>query len=139
MADINAPEFNRLLAASPDGATITEELSFTGAVPIADVVLLAILPQGTRVPDGHITLSRANTGATASLGWRYVDGSDSEPAEFIAANTSIAAAGVVRFNTFGPRTVLAKDAYLILTVAGAALAADTVIRARPQLANVGTE
>lgn len=138
MADINAPDFNRLLAASPQGVVTAEELSYTGAAAAADVILLGLLPAGTRVPDGHISTSIANAGATVSLGWRYVDNSASAPAEFIAAGTSIATAGLVRFNTIGGRTTLAKDAYLTLTLAGASIGSTNVLRARPFIQNVGT-
>lgn len=139
MANLNAATALQFLRAAPEGANVTEELLFTGTtVAIADVVRFGVLPLGTRVPDLQVTTDAANAGATISVGWAYVDGSASAPAEYVAAGTSVAAAGVVRANTTGARTTLAKDAYLTLTVAGASISSATNIRVRPTIQNMGT-
>jgi hypothetical protein len=99
------------------------------AVAIGDVVYLMKIPKGTRIGLGsRLIVSDAFTALTTlSLGFKYVDGVDvtavpQNAAFFLAAGTvTSAVAHLVATPALRP-VVLPKDAYLILTVAGAAYA-----------------
>jgi hypothetical protein len=104
--------------------------SDAGAAPLAtsDVVRLGLLPAGTRLLDYQGTISDAFTASsTFSLGFAYVDGVDNtaapQDAAYFASGTSLAATGVFRKATVTLPVTLPKDAWLILTNAGANQAA----------------
>lgn len=137
MATLNGPRAAQYAPSSPEGTMRPDESTYVGGAAIADKIRLITLPAGTRVDDFQLSLDAANASLTLSAGWEYVDGSASAPAEFIAAGTAAATAGLTRANTTGPRTRLAKDAYLIVTVAGAAISAGTNVLARTFLTNGG--
>lgn len=95
------------------------------AVGNGDVVRLGILPAGLQLEDSHHTISDAfATSTTATLGFAYVDGVDDsavpQDADYFAAALSTASTGISRKSNVTPPVVLPKDAYLILTVGGAA-------------------
>lgn len=102
------------------------------ALGVADIVRLGILPAGTKLLDYIGTISDAFTASsTFSLGFAYVDGVDSaavpQNAAYFASGVSLASTGVFRKATITPPVTLPKDAYLILTNAGAAQAAAGVL------------
>lgn len=137
MATLYGPKGQQYAKQHPEGASVGEEFPFVGGAASGDKIRLAILPAGLRVDSAVLSLDAANAGLTGSLGWEYVDGSASAPAEFIAAGTAIATAALTRDNVVGPHTRLAKDAYLILTTGGAALAAGTNVLVRTSSTNQG--
>ena len=94
------------------------------ALIVADVVRLGVLPAGFRMDDSQLIISDAFTASvTCSLGFAYVDGVDSaavpQSATYFGTALSLATAARLRnANTVAPIT-LPKDAYLIMTIAGA--------------------
>jgi len=99
------------------------------AIGNGDVVRLGKLPAGTKLLDCVVTISDAFTGSsTYKLGFAYCDGVDSTAVPqdddyFVAAATALSATAVQRKATVTAPVTLPKDAYLILTNAGAAQAA----------------
>ena len=100
----------------------------TSAIGVGDVVRLGKLPAGTKLLDCVVTISNAFTGSsTYKLGFAYCDGVDvtavpQDDDYFVAAATALSAAAVQRKATTTAPVTLPKDAYLILTNAGAAQA-----------------
>lgn len=95
------------------------------AVQSGDVVRLGILPKGMELQDALIIRSDAFAASTtASIGFLYADGVDvtSSPqdAAYFAATLATDATGVTRKTGVKAPQVLAKDAYLTLTIGGAA-------------------
>ncbi|MHC1623019.1 MAG: hypothetical protein ACXQTR_00315 [Candidatus Methanospirareceae archaeon] len=100
------------------------------AVAVADVVQLVRIPKGTLIGLGSVlVVSDAFTAATTlSLGFEYADGVDvaafpENTAYFLAAGTVTSAIARLTATPALRPGVLSKDAYLILTVAGADYAA----------------
>lgn len=96
------------------------------AVNIADITRIGILPAGMRLDDALAIISDAfASSVTAKVGFAYVDGVDSTSVPqdddyFIVAGTSLASAARTRANNTAVRPViLPKDAYVIITHAGA--------------------
>lgn len=112
------------LETNSSGAVTNSDSS--SAVAIADVVKIGILPAGMTLHDMLLTISTAWTASvTAKIGFAYVDGTDStavpqNDAFFVAAGQSLATAAVVRKTTTTAPVTLPKDAWLIMTTAGAA-------------------
>lgn len=102
------------------------------AVQVADVVRIGILPAGMTLMDSNIVVSDAFTAATtASIGFLYKDGVDStavpqDAAYFVSALDTATAACTRKTGVKAP-VVLPKDAYLTLTIGGAAHAAVGVL------------
>jgi len=99
----------------------------TSAVGIGDVVRMGILPAGARLHDALAIVSDAFTAATtAKIGFAYVDGVDSTSVPqdddyFFVAGLATNALGRTRSTNTGVAPItLPKDAYVILTNAGAA-------------------
>jgi len=97
------------------------------AVAINDVLRLGIIPKGTKIGIDYVNkVSTAfKTGTTGKVGFLYVDGVDSsavpEDDDYFCAATTLAAAAVLRQTNVAVRPVtLPKDAYLTVTIAGAA-------------------
>ena len=95
------------------------------AVQSADVVRLGVLPQGMTLFDCLTIISTAFSGSTtASIGFAYVDGVDSttvpQNAAYFAATLATSSTGVSRKTAVTAPVTLPKDAYLILTIGGAA-------------------
>lgn len=97
------------------------------AVGSGDVVRFGILPAGVRLHDALVIISDAFAASTTyKLGFQYVDGVDSTAVPqdddyFIVAGTaSYSAARTAANNTAVRPVTLPKEAYLILTRAGAA-------------------
>ena len=92
------------------------------------MVRLGVLPAGFKLLDSQVIVSDAFTAAvTTSIGFAYVDGVDSaavpQSANYFGAGLSLAATARLRNATTNAPVTLPKDAYLILTTAGAANAA----------------
>ncbi len=97
-------------------------------IALGDVVRLGVLPAGFKLLDSQVIVSDAFTAAvTTSIGFAYVDGVDSaavpQSANYFGAGLSLAATARLRNATTNAPVTLPKDAYLILTTAGAANAA----------------
>lgn len=96
------------------------------AIAIADVVRLGILPAGVEYHSVTTIISDAFTASTTfKLGFAYVDGVDvtAVPQDddfFIIAGASLATAARLAATGIAAPVTLPKDAYLILTNAGAA-------------------
>lgn len=101
----------------------------TSAIADGDVVRLGKLPAGTKLLDHVATISDAfTTSSTYKMGFAYVDGVDvtavpQDDDYFTAASTALSSVAVQRKATTTAPVTLPKDAYLILTNAGAAQAA----------------
>lgn len=119
----SALHFN--LTTNAAGAFIDSDVA-TG-IAIADVVRLGVLPAGFRLTDSQVIVSDAfSASMTGSLGFAYVDGVDSaavpQSVNYFGAGISLATAARVRNTSANAPVTLPKDAYLILTTAGAASA-----------------
>lgn len=96
------------------------------AVAIGDVVRLGIMPAGVELHDALAIVSDAFTAlTTAKIGFAYVDGVDDasvpQDDDYFFAALATSSAGRTSANNTAVRPVrLPKDAYLILTRAGAA-------------------
>lgn len=110
------------MATNATGAVIDSDS--TAPVASGDVIDLGELPEGMRLDDAQMLVTTGMTATvTGSLGFKYVDGTDStevpqDAAYFINAG-DIATAGRLRANT-GKLITLPKAARLILTTGGAA-------------------
>lgn len=100
------------------------------AVGNGDVVRLGVLPAGLELHSALLSIGDAFTASsTCKIGFAYVDGVDSTSVPqdddyFIAAGAALSSvANIGSNNAAVSRVVLPKDAYLILTNAGAAQAA----------------
>jgi len=95
------------------------------AIAVSDIVRLGILPAGIELHDAIAIISDAFTASTTfKLGFQYVDGVDvtAVPQDddfFIIAGASLATAARLVATGIAAPVVLPKDAYLILTNAGA--------------------
>ena len=95
------------------------------AVQIGDVIALGRLPEGWCLTDAQVFITTGMTAlTTGKLGFAYADGVDDadvpqDDAYFIKAGADLATAGRLRANG-SKLVVLPKDAYLTLTIAGAA-------------------
>lgn len=95
------------------------------AVQSGDVVRIALLPAGLQLQDMQATISDAFTAATtASIGFLYADGVDvaaaPQDAAYFVSALATSATGVSRKTGVKAPLTLAKDAYLTLTIGGAA-------------------
>ncbi len=105
------------------GAAI-DSSQLTG-LAIGDVVILGSLPAGMLITDTMVVVSTALTaGTTGSLGIAYMDGVDSallpQSASMFGAGLVLNATGRLRSTSVAELKKLPKDAYLTLTLAGAA-------------------
>ena len=96
------------------------------AIAIGDKVRIGVIPAGTSLLDSLVILSVAMTASvTGKIGFEYVDGVDSTAVPqdddyFMVAGQSLATAARLRNATTNAAVTLPKDAWLILTTAGAA-------------------
>ena len=97
------------------------------AAPLAvgDKVRLGVLPAGSTLVDSQAVVSTALTAAvTGNLGFEYVDGVDDakvpQDAAYFGAALDLATAARLRNATAKAPVTLPKDAFLVLTTAGAA-------------------
>ena len=113
------------LTTNAAGAFIDSDVA-TG-IALGDVVRLGVLPAGFRLQDSNVIVSDAFTALmTGSLGFQYVDGVDStlvpQSATYFGTGLVLNTVGRLRNVTTNAPVTLPKDAYLILTTAGAASA-----------------
>jgi hypothetical protein len=98
----------------------------TAAIGLGDKVRIGVIPAGTSLLDSLAILSVAMTAAvTGKIGFEYVDGVDvtavpQDDDYFLAAGQDLATAARLRNATTNAAITLPKDAWLILTTAGAA-------------------
>lgn len=124
--DGNAWKKNFTFATNASGVFVDSDQAT--AVIVGDVVRIGLLQAGLEMHDALMIVSNAFTAAsTAKVGFAYVDGVDSaevpQSDTYFAAALAINALGRTRAsNTASRPVVLPKDAYLILTIAGANLA-----------------
>jgi len=102
------------------------------AVQSADVVRIGILPAGLELHDIVAIISDAFTASTtASIGFAYVDGVDSttvpQSATYFASALATDSTGISRKTAVTAPVKLPKDAYLILTIGGAAHASAGIL------------
>lgn len=102
----------------------TDSDTATG-IALGDKVRLGVLPAGFKMTDSQVIVSDAFTAAlTVSIGFEYVDGVDStavpQSVNYLGAGVALSSAARVRNVTANAPVTLPKDAYLILTTAGAA-------------------
>jgi hypothetical protein len=116
------------------GAAVNSDTA-TG-IALGDKVRIGILPAGAILNDSSIVVSDAFTAlVTANVGFEYVDGVDvaavPQNASYFGAAVTLHTLGRYRNVTTNSPVKLPKDAYLILTTAGAANAsigiADVII------------
>lgn len=95
------------------------------ALAISDKVYLQVLPAGFRLEDLQAIVSTPMTAAvTGSIGFEYVDGVDSaevpQDLAYFGAGIVLSAAARLRTASAKAPVTLAKEAFLVLTLAGAA-------------------
>jgi hypothetical protein len=115
------------LEVNASGVLVSSDLAT--ALQIGDVVRVGVLPAGFKMIDALFIASDAFTAnVTADIGFAYVDGVDStvvpEDADYFGSAIALATAGRYPADNVAvkPET-LPKDAYVTLTMAGAACAA----------------
>lgn len=118
----NTASFVYSVATNADGAVL--ESDSTAAVASGDVIELGSLPSGFRLDDAQVIITTPMTASvTASLGFKYADGTDvtavpQDAAYFISGGALSSAA---RLRATGSKLVtLPKPAILTLTTGGAA-------------------
>lgn len=104
----------------------------TTAVQSADVVRLGVLPAGLTIHDALIVISNAfSPSTTAHVGFAYVDGVDDADVQqdqaYFASALATDATGVSRKTGIKAPVTLPKDAYIKLTIGGAAHASVGVL------------
>lgn len=119
----NAHGLKYTLETNAAGAAIGSDS--TAAIASGDKVRIGVIPAGTSLLDSLAILSVAMTASvTGKIGFEYVDGVDSTSVPqdddyFLAAGQSLATAARLRNATTNAAVTLPKDAWLILTTAGA--------------------
>jgi len=115
------------LEVNASGVLVSSDLAT--ALQIADVVRVGVLPAGFKIVDALFIVSDAFTAlVTADIGFAYVDGVDStavpQDADYLGSAIALNAQGRYPADNVAvkPET-LPKDAYVTLTMAGAACAA----------------
>lgn len=124
--------WNQQYTFSTNASGVFVDSDQTTAIAVADVVRIGILPAGLTMHDSLSAVSDAFTAlTTANVGFAYVDGVDSTavPQDAAYFNTALAlnALGITRKTGTKAPITLPKDAYLILTNAGAAHASVGVL------------
>lgn len=114
------------LTTNASGAVVNSDTA-TG-IGNGDKVRIGILPAGAILNDSSIVVSDAFTAlVTANVGFEYVDGVDDaavpQSATYFGSAVTLHTLGRYRNATTNAPVKLPKDAYLILTTAGAANAA----------------
>ena len=118
----NVTTYRAKLACSATGGALNADS--TAALAIADVVQLEKLPMGMTLEDAVVVVSTTFTAAvTCSLGFAYCDGVDSaavpQDAAYFGAGLSLATAARLRAIGAKELVKLPKEAFLIMTMAGA--------------------
>lgn len=127
----NATKLQFNLTTNAVGAAVNSDTA-TG-IGLGDVVRIGILPAGAKLFDALAIVSTNFTAAvTAKVGFLYVDGVDStavpqNDAYFFTAGAVLTTAAALRSNAPTAPLTLPKDAYLVITTAGAANAKAAVL------------
>lgn len=127
----NATALPFSLVTNATGAVVNSDTA-TG-IALGDKVRIGVLPAGMRLDDALMIVSDAFTAlVTAAVGFEYVDGVDStavpQDVDYFAAAVTLHTAGRFMASNAAVRPVtLPKDAYLIVTTAGAANAVVGVV------------
>jgi hypothetical protein len=113
-------------------AGVPADSDSTVALTTADVLRLGIIPAGTKLLDSiHVVSDAFTAAATCKLGFAYVDGVDvaavPQDADYFVAALDLNAVAVSRKTNATPPVTLPKDAYLVLDLDGANLAAAGVL------------
>lgn len=121
----NVTTIRATLQTSAAGAAL--DSNSTAALAIGDKVRLNVLPAGMRLEDAQIIVSDAFTASmTGKLGFEYVDGVDDaavpQDDDYFGTGISLASVARIRTSAANAPVTLPKEAYLILTTAGAAAA-----------------
>jgi len=112
------------LTTNATGAVVNSDTA-TG-IALGDKVRIGVIPAGMLLNDALLIVSDAFTAlVTAKVGFEYVDGLDSpavpQDDDYFATAVTLHTAGRFRASNVAVRPVtLPKDAYLIVTTAGAA-------------------
>ncbi|QOF76071.1 hypothetical protein [Variovorax sp. 38R] len=119
----NVTTLRATLETDATGAAVRANV--TTPLGIGDKVYLQMLPEGFRLEDAQTIVSTALTAAvTGSLGFEYADGVDDaavpQDAAYFGAGIVLNATGRVRTASSKAPVTLAKEAFLVLTIAGAA-------------------
>jgi hypothetical protein len=119
----NLAVFRYTLTTNAAGAVINGDSS--AAIGIGDVVNIDIIPAGFRIVDSQVIIKTAMTAAvTAKVGFIYADGVDvpaaPQDAAYLGAALVMSAAARLRNATVKSGLALRKDAWLTMTIAGAA-------------------
>lgn len=131
----NAAALSFNLTTNAVGAAVNSD-TVTG-IALGDKVRIGVLPAGFNMLDSQVIVSDAFSAlVTANLGFEYVDGVDSatvpQSATYFGTGLVLNAVGRLANATTNTPVTLPKDAYLILTTAGAANAvvamADIVVK-----------
>lgn len=123
----NMTELEYNLTTTATGAAVGADS--TSAIALGDKVRIGILPAGYRLRDALMIVSDAFTAAvTAKIGFEYMDGVDStevpQDDDYFGAAITLHTLGRFQCTNTAVRPVtLPKDAWLIVTTAGAANAA----------------
>lgn len=121
----NVTAYRALLQTLANGSVVNADAATSLAVN--DVVVLQVLPQGFELHDMQAIVSdHFGAGVTGDVGFVYADGVDSaevpQDAAYFGAGLVLSAAARLRANTAKPPVKLAKEAFLVLTIKGAAVA-----------------
>jgi hypothetical protein len=113
------------LTTTATGAVADSDTVTTPAVQVGDIIRIGIIPGGVTLFDLTAIISTGMTASTTGkLGFAYVDGVDSTAVPqdddyFIPAGQALDSAAIVRKTALTAPVKLPKDAWLILTTAGA--------------------
>lgn len=122
----NVTTLRAKLQTNAAGAVIGGNASLSTALAIGDVIVLGKLTEGMVLEDAQAIVSDAMAASvTGKLGFLYADGVDDatvpqDDAYFITAGANLAATGRLRANSAKKLVKLPKEAFLVLTLAGAA-------------------
>ena len=118
--------YSRSFQLQTNASGVLADSDGTAAIAIADIVRLGVIPGGTEMQSVLACIGDAFTALTTfKLGFAYVDGVDDtavpqNDAHFFAAGAVSSAIAVLASTALTSPVTINKDAYLILTNAGAA-------------------
>lgn len=117
MATINAPSLQDTQYSGNCPLAVAHGYIALAAAAIADKVRLVKLYAGTKIHEIKLVNAPLGASTTVSLGYEYINGEAGGSANALLAATSTAGAAATR--GVGAPVVLAYDAYITATVAGA--------------------
>lgn len=119
----NLARLSYRMATTAAGALVDSDGA--AALAVNDVARIGVIPAGFRLDDMQVIVSDAfAANVTASIGFTYKDGVDEatapQSASYFGAGIVLNATGRVRTSAANAPVVLPKDAWLTVTVTGAA-------------------